>query len=270
MPPAGGRGHGAGLEWTSVENVLGTDRACCGSVPHPLDPDWNLVDRRKKHLLAVGWRQGSAKLCVIQFHKDGFFVHFPFHPDESGVIARCSVSAESSRLDLTDQGGDHECCRCGELGPTCSRDRCGRINRPKLKVVPRDRAGRVHRARAAEGSPGGGRAPRRSIHGFRALLSSTSRLRGQRPTTDATASICGFRDWTHGRRRDPEVPVGRARDSEHQGSYQGARARPIDGSGARGSERTARPRRSRQTRPQSSRCDRRAPNDTEVVSDTDA
>ena len=53
-------------------------------------------------------------------------------------------------------------------------------------------------------------------------------------------------------------------------SERDARARPIDGSGARGSERTARPRRSRQTRPQSSRCDRRAPNDTEVVSDTDA
>jgi len=33
------------------------------------------------------------------------------------------------------------------------------------------------------------------------------------------------------------VPVGRARDSEHQGSYQGARARPIDGSGASQSER---------------------------------
>lgn len=44
-------------------------------------------------------------MCLIQFHKDGFFVHFPFHPDEAGVIARCAVNAESSKLDLAEKGG---------------------------------------------------------------------------------------------------------------------------------------------------------------------
>ena len=58
----------------------------------------------------------------------------------------------------------------------------------------------------------------------------------------------------------PHVPVGRARDSEHQGSYQGARARPTDGSSS--STPTALSGQARATGPISPGCQRRsrAPN----------
>jgi hypothetical protein len=74
-------------------------------MPNGLDPDWHLIDLRKKHLLSVGWRNGSAKLCVIQFHKDGFFVHFPFHPNTPGVVARCTLGAGQTQFSLADEGG---------------------------------------------------------------------------------------------------------------------------------------------------------------------
>jgi hypothetical protein len=74
-------------------------------MPHPLDPAWNMIDRKKSHLISIGWLKGSAKLCKIQFHKDGFFVHFPFHPDTHGTIAFCTLRPGDDQMHLTEHGG---------------------------------------------------------------------------------------------------------------------------------------------------------------------
>lgn len=62
-------------------------------MPRPLDPDWHRVDRKKKHVISVGWIVGSVKLCMLQFDKNGIFVHFPYHPDVPGLLSRGELHA---------------------------------------------------------------------------------------------------------------------------------------------------------------------------------
>ena len=53
--------------------------------------DWYAVQQLDRHLIAFGWSKRLVKICQLQFRRDGFFVHFPYHPSERGVVARCEV-----------------------------------------------------------------------------------------------------------------------------------------------------------------------------------
>jgi hypothetical protein len=70
-----------------------------------LPPMGPFIDCSKRHIVAVGWEAGSAKLCQIQFHKDGFFVHFPYLPSEPGLISRCELGAGDTVLKVGESGG---------------------------------------------------------------------------------------------------------------------------------------------------------------------
>jgi hypothetical protein len=74
------------------------------AMPKPTDPEWNRVDTARRHLVAVGWLHGAAKLCTIQFHKDGYFVHFPFQPHTNGLLAFCNVRAGVNEVSLVEHG----------------------------------------------------------------------------------------------------------------------------------------------------------------------
>lgn len=75
-------------------------------MPRPLDPDWHLADRREKHIVSFGWHGGEVKLCLLQFHRTGIFVHFPYHPDMPGLLSRGMVHAgdREQQVDLTAAG----------------------------------------------------------------------------------------------------------------------------------------------------------------------
>src|SRR5260370_33999335 len=47
------------------------------------------IERKANHRIAIRWVDGEAKVCQVQFVDDGFFVHFPYHPDAPGIAARC-------------------------------------------------------------------------------------------------------------------------------------------------------------------------------------
>lgn len=69
------------------------------SVPGP-------VERRANHRIAIRWGDGEAKLCQLQFEDEGFFVHFPYHPDAPGVAARCVLPPRQvqTTVNLADSG----------------------------------------------------------------------------------------------------------------------------------------------------------------------
>jgi len=60
------------------------------SVPGP-------IERRANHRIAIRWRDGEAKVCQLQFGDDGFFVHFPYHPDSQGVASRCVLPPQQTQ-----------------------------------------------------------------------------------------------------------------------------------------------------------------------------
>ena len=60
-------------------------------MPEPLSPDWNRIDELDRHLVSFGWSHGWVKVFQVQFHGDGLFVHFAYHPSEEGVLARCEL-----------------------------------------------------------------------------------------------------------------------------------------------------------------------------------
>lgn len=60
------------------------------SVPGP-------IERRANHRIAIRWRDGEAKVCQLQFGDDGFFVHFPYHPDSQGVASRCVLPPKQTQ-----------------------------------------------------------------------------------------------------------------------------------------------------------------------------
>lgn len=62
-------------------------------MPRPLDPDWDRIDRMEKHIISFGWHGGEVKLCMLQFHRTGIFVHFPYHPDMPGLLSLGEVRA---------------------------------------------------------------------------------------------------------------------------------------------------------------------------------
>lgn len=62
-------------------------------MPQPLDPDWSRIDRMDKHIVSFGWHGGSVKVCMLQFHGTGLFVHFPYHPDMPGIVSRQELLA---------------------------------------------------------------------------------------------------------------------------------------------------------------------------------
>jgi hypothetical protein len=47
----------------------------------------------EKHIVAIGWDNGQVKLCLVQYHPKGLFVHFPYHPDMQGLLSRATVPA---------------------------------------------------------------------------------------------------------------------------------------------------------------------------------
>jgi len=75
---------------------------------HPIVPASGPVERRATHRITVRWRGGEAKLCQIQFGRDGFFIHFPYHPDSPGIAARCiappQLAGEQVNIDLAATG----------------------------------------------------------------------------------------------------------------------------------------------------------------------
>src|SRR5437660_3360569 len=69
------------------------------SVPGP-------IERRTNHRIAIRWRNGEAKICQVQIEDDGFFVHFPYHPDAPGIAARCVLPPRQAQVtvNLADSG----------------------------------------------------------------------------------------------------------------------------------------------------------------------
>src|SRR2546428_10797194 len=47
------------------------------------------VEHQSNYRIAIRWRDVESKVCQIQFGSDGYFVHFPYHPDAPGIAARC-------------------------------------------------------------------------------------------------------------------------------------------------------------------------------------
>jgi len=67
--------------------------------------DWNSIAQTRRHLVGFAWRSGMVKICQVQFHRSGFFIHFPYHPSKDGVIARCDVGRGSEvTVDYSDTG----------------------------------------------------------------------------------------------------------------------------------------------------------------------
>jgi len=48
-----------------------------------------------RHLIGFAWNRAVVKVCQVQFWRDRIFIHFPHHPSERGVIARCEVGPGS-------------------------------------------------------------------------------------------------------------------------------------------------------------------------------
>lgn len=57
--------------------------------------DWHAIDQTDRPPIGLTWNTGMVKVCQVQFWWDRFFIHFPYHPSERGVIARCEVGAGS-------------------------------------------------------------------------------------------------------------------------------------------------------------------------------
>lgn len=76
------------------------------TLPRPLDADWHRADRMEKHIISFGWHGGEVKVCMLQFHRTGIFVHFPYHPDMPGLLSRGTVHAgeREQQVDLTVAG----------------------------------------------------------------------------------------------------------------------------------------------------------------------
>jgi len=96
--------------WTTISGSAKIGRSArrtmnTGPMPHPTDPDWDLIDCRSTHLVGIGWPGGAAKICKIQFHNDGYFVHFPYHPATTGLVAFCNVRAGDDQIRLAEHGG---------------------------------------------------------------------------------------------------------------------------------------------------------------------
>jgi hypothetical protein len=64
------------------------------------------IERKTNHRIAIRWVDGEAKVCQVQFADDGFFVHFPYHPDAPGVAARCVLPPRQTQttVNLADSG----------------------------------------------------------------------------------------------------------------------------------------------------------------------
>jgi len=70
-----------------------------------LDPDWYAIRRMKKHIIAVGWRGGTVKVCQVVFYRGALLVCFPYHPDVDGIAARKVLPARpESQVHLRDGG----------------------------------------------------------------------------------------------------------------------------------------------------------------------
>src|SRR4051812_32816480 len=74
-------------------------------MPLPTDKDWYRVDRDERHIVSFGWNGGAVKLCQVQFHHTGIFVHFPYHPDVEGIVSRVHVPPGGEGTHSLEPGG---------------------------------------------------------------------------------------------------------------------------------------------------------------------
>ncbi len=67
-------------------------------MPSPLDPDWDAVDQKKKHIISVGWDNGQATQWTVRPQSEQSRTSIPSSRSRSPFTPE-EFEAEHLRLD---------------------------------------------------------------------------------------------------------------------------------------------------------------------------
>jgi hypothetical protein len=68
------------------------------------DPYARPLEQRRKHMITLAAGLTVAPVALVQFYKNGIFLHFPFHPDADGLVSRMTLQPGEADADLAAEG----------------------------------------------------------------------------------------------------------------------------------------------------------------------